>query len=121
MRIIIKTQGAEDVKKGIAYLHRLKLYPLASATAPAETKFIDVASKPFEAVPVFDASFYTSLARMVDEEPVLDRDLAIMGQLRSLNIGKGLEFMPDAKMKAIFRERRRGSPCLDDGGIRDQR
>jgi hypothetical protein len=99
LRIIIKTQGAEDVKKGIAYLHTLKIYPLAHAASPNATQFIDVAGKPFEAVPVYDASFYTSLARMVSEEDVQDRDLAIMGQLYSLNIGKGLTFDPDAAMK----------------------
>jgi hypothetical protein len=58
-----------------------------------------VASKPFEAVPVYDASFYTSLARMVSEETIQDRDLAIMRQLYSLNIGKGLTFDPDTAMK----------------------
>jgi len=99
LRIIIKTQGAEDVKKGIAYLHTLKVYPLASAKSSTPIQFIDVASKPFEAVPVYDASFYNSLARMVSEENVQDRDLAVMGQLYSLNIGKGLTFDPDATTK----------------------
>lgn len=61
-----------------------------------------MASKPFEAVPVYDASFYASLAKMVAEENVLDRDLAIMGQLYSLNIGKGLTFDPDIATKKIL-------------------
>ena len=39
---------------------------------------------------------------MVAEEPVLERDLAIMGQLRSLDIGKGLTFQPDAARTAIL-------------------
>jgi len=98
LRIIIKTQSDEDVKKGIAYLHRLKIYPLAKAAAPEPIHFIDVADRPFEAVPVYDSSFYASLVQMVSEEQVQDRDLAIMGQLYSLNIGKGLTFAPDAAM-----------------------
>lgn len=102
MRIILKTQGAEDVKKGIAYLHTLKIYPLTNAAAPAPNTFIDVAATPFEAVPVYDTCFYTSLARMVAEENVQDRDLAIMGQLYTLNIGKGLTFNPDATMQQIL-------------------
>lgn len=102
LRIIIKTQGAEDVKKGIAYLHTLKIYPLSTASAPPPIQFIDVAAKPFEAVPKYDASFYTSLARMVEEENVQDRDLAVMGQMYSLNIGKGLTFNPDAETKQIL-------------------
>ena len=96
LRIIIPTQGAEDVRKGIDYLHTLRLYPLANAGAPAPIRFIDVAGKPFEAVPVYDASFYASLAGMVSEENVQERDLAVMGQLHTLDIGKGLTFAPDA-------------------------
>ncbi|HEV2566565.1 MAG TPA: DUF1254 domain-containing protein [Microvirga sp.] len=102
LRIIIKTQGAEDVRKGIEYLHTLKVYPLANAASPPANKFIDVADKPFEAVPIYDASFYDSLARMVSEENVQDRDLAIMGQLYSLNIGKGLTFNPDPATRTIL-------------------
>jgi hypothetical protein len=89
LRIIVKTQSEQDMKDGIDYLHTLKIYPLTEASSPDPIQFIDVANKPFEAVPVYDASFYTSLARMVSEEIVQDRDLAIMGQLYSLNIGKG--------------------------------
>jgi hypothetical protein len=99
LRIIVKTQSEQDMKGGIDYLHTLKIYPLAKASSLDPIQFIDVANKPFEAVPVYDASFYTSLARMVSEEIVQDRDLAIMGQLYSLNIGKGLTFDPDAAMK----------------------
>jgi hypothetical protein len=40
---------------------------------------------------------------MIDEEPVLERDLAIMGQWRSLDIGKGLSFRPDAARTAILK------------------
>jgi hypothetical protein len=31
----------DDVKKGIEYLHTLKVYPLASAASPPTIKFID--------------------------------------------------------------------------------
>ena len=85
LRIIVKTQSAEDMRAGIAYLHTLKLYPLEKASSPPAIQFIDVANTPFEAVPVYDASFYTSLARMVAEETVQERDLAVLGQLYSLN------------------------------------
>ncbi len=102
LRIIIKTQGAEDVKKGIEYLHTLKIYPLADAASPKPIQFIDVAGKPFEAVPEYNANFYTSMARMIGEEPVHDRDLAMMGQLYILNIGKDLIFDPDAETKTLL-------------------
>lgn len=102
LRIIVKTQSAEDVEKGIAYLHTLRIYPLASTAALPAMKFIDVAGKVFDAVSDFDARFYDSLARMVSEEDVQDRDLAVMGQLHSLHIGKGLAFAPDAATRKTF-------------------
>lgn len=102
LRIIVKTHSAEDMKAGIDYLHTLKVYPLAKASLPAAIQFIDVSSKPFDAAPVFDASFYTSLARMVNEETLQERDLAIMGQLRSLGIGKKLTFKPDAALQLML-------------------
>jgi hypothetical protein len=37
LRIIIKTRGAEDVRKGIAYLHTLKVYPLSAAASQPPT------------------------------------------------------------------------------------
>jgi hypothetical protein len=102
LRIILKTQGEEDVRRGIDYLYTLKVYPLVDADSPTPIRFIDLAGQPFEAVPVYDASFYASLAQMVSEETVQDRDLAIMGQLYSLNIGKDLTFNPDGTLKAIL-------------------
>jgi hypothetical protein len=104
LRVILKSQEPEDVKKGIQYLQTLKVYPLVDAASPPASRYIDVATKPFNAVPAFDASFYTSLARMVGEENVQDRDLAVMGQLYSLDIGKDLTFNPDASQKAIFNQ-----------------
>jgi hypothetical protein len=103
LRVITKSHSQEDLDKGIAYLRRLKIYPLASAASPPPTRFIDIADKPYEAVPVFDDTFYVSLARMVAEEPVLERDMTIMGQLRSLDIGKGVTFKPDAQRNAILK------------------
>ncbi len=102
LRIIIKTQHPEDVKKGIEYLHTLKIYPLADAATPKPIQFIDVAGQPFEAVPEYNAHFYTSLARMVLEEPVHERDLAVMGQLYLLNIGKDLTFRPDSSLTRLL-------------------
>ena len=102
LRVIIKTQSEQDKKAGLEFAHTVKVYPLSKASAPGATKFIDVAGKPFEAAPVFDAGFYTSLGRMVEEEPVQERDLAMMGLLRSLGIGKDLDFNPDAAQKATL-------------------
>ncbi|MGB9021576.1 MAG: hypothetical protein WCC77_28655, partial [Pseudolabrys sp.] len=41
-------------------------------------------------------TFFVSLARMLNEEPVQPRDLEMMGMLLPLGIEKGKEFKPDA-------------------------
>jgi hypothetical protein len=44
----------------------------------------------------YDETFFTSLARMLNEETVQPRDLQMMGMLLPLGIEKGNEFKPDA-------------------------
>ena len=46
--------------------------------------------------PGFDGEMPAVLANRVGEETVQDRDLALLGQLNSLGIGKGLTFNPNA-------------------------
>lgn len=102
LRVITPTQSPADMAKGVDYLKQLKVYPLAKAQAPDASRFIDLAGKSFEGLANFNASFYTALARMVTEEPVHDQDMAVMGQLRSLSIGKQLNFTPDPAQQAIL-------------------
>ena len=48
------------------------------------------------AVP-YDASFYVSLARMINEEPAQQKDLEMLGMLLPLGIEKGKAFDPDPR------------------------
>ncbi|UVE16017.1 DUF1254 domain-containing protein [Pseudomonas sp. LS44] len=102
LRVITKTTSDADLAGGVDYLKTLKVYPLAKAAAPAANRYIDVADKVYDGIVKYDASFYESLARMVAEEPVQARDLAIMGQLSALDIGKTLSFKPDAQRQALL-------------------
>jgi hypothetical protein len=43
-----------------------------------------VSRKLIDGVVAFDETFYESLAKMVNEEPVRTRDLVAMGQIRSI-------------------------------------
>lgn len=99
LRVITRTTGTADLAAGVDYLKTLKVYPLAEAQSPKANRYLDVADKVYDAIARFDESFYDSLARVVAEEPVQERDLAVMGQLRSLGIGKGLTFQPDAAQR----------------------
>jgi len=101
-RAIPTTRSDEDMAKALGLIKQLRLYPLAQAADPPQQKHIDIAGKLFDGIAKFDASFYDSLARMVNEEPVLVRDMVAMGQLRSLGIEKGKEFNPDEATKTLL-------------------
>lgn len=92
LRVITANLDADELAKGAAYVRQLKVHPLNKADDAQPSRFIDMAGKTFEGIPRYDARFYESLARMVAEEPIQERDLAVMGQLRTLGIGKGQTF-----------------------------
>jgi hypothetical protein len=103
-RAIPTTQSDEDVAKALALVKKLRLYPLAKADAPPEQKHIDISGKLFDGIARMDDTFFDSLAKMVNEEPVHARDMVAMGQLRSLGIEKGKEFTPDAATRVILKK-----------------
>jgi hypothetical protein len=50
----------------------------------------------------YDVSFFQSLDRIVQSEPWLQRDRAMIDQLKSIGIEKGKPFQPDAKTQDIL-------------------
>src|SRR4029077_190199 len=56
----------------------------------------------FDSTIPFDASFYRSLDRVVQNEPWLDRDRAMIDQLATIGIAKGRTFDPDQKNVALL-------------------
>jgi hypothetical protein len=93
-----------DVAASLALVKKLRVYPLAQAANPSEQRFIDIHGKTFDGVASFDESFFESLARMVQEEPVQPRDLVAMGMLKSIGIEKGKQFKPDLATQRILKE-----------------
>jgi hypothetical protein len=93
-----------DVAASLALVKKLRVYPLAQAANPSEQRFIDIHGKTFDGVASFDESFFESLARMVQEEPVQPRDLVAMGMLKSIGIEKGKQFKPDVATQRILKE-----------------
>ncbi len=115
LRVISKTEQADDVRETIAYVKQLKTYPLAAANSPPEQHYIDMADTLWDGVVRFDGRFYTSLARMVNEELAPARDLEMLGLLRPLGIEKGKRFRPDAATRARIETGGPRSPCLVHG------
>jgi len=101
-RAIPQSSSSAAVSRALGLVQKLRLYPLAAADSVPETRFVDLSGKLFDGIVRFDASFYASLAHMIDEEPVLPRDTAMIAKLRTLGIEKGKQFEPDTLMQAVL-------------------
>jgi len=100
LRSIVASRTEADVKLGDTLAKQVKVYPLSQAGKSPEQRFIDMTGKMYSAVVPYDDTFYDSLARVINEEPVQSRDLQMLGMIRSLGIEKDKEFKPDAATRA---------------------
>jgi hypothetical protein len=82
--------------QGVEYAKQLKAYPLSQAGKPTPNRYIDAFPKPWDTLVNFDKTFFEDLATVVNEEPVQEKDLVMMGMLPSIGIQKGQPFKPDA-------------------------
>jgi hypothetical protein len=92
-----------DVAAALALVKKLRVYPLAQQANPPEQRFIDIHGKTFDGIADFDERFFERLNRMIQEEPVMPRDLVAMGMLKSIGIEKGKNFKPDAATRGVLR------------------
>jgi hypothetical protein len=104
LRSILQSGGAEDVARAIAYGKRIKVYPLSKAAHPPETAFVDVANNVFDSTIPYDLQFFESLSRIVQDEPWIERDKAMIDSLKTLGIEKGKQFNPDASTQDALKE-----------------
>lgn len=102
MRSNLKSHGEADIAASVAYGKRLKVYPLSQAGNPPATKFVDANGILFDSTIRFDASFFENLNRVIQEEPWLQRDKAMIDPLRTLGIEQGKEFKPDATTSKLL-------------------
>ena len=102
LRSIPKGGSDADVAKAVAYGKGIKLYPLSQASKPPSTSFVDVVDVVYDSTIPYDLRFFESLNRIVQAEPWLERDKAMIDQLKSIGIEKGKPFAPDAKMKDVL-------------------
>ena len=109
LRSSLKSYSDADIATAAAYMKRVRLYPLSAATHPAETGFVDVTDVLFDANIPYNQSFFDSLNRVVQYEPWLDRDRAMIDQLKSIGIQQGKPFAPDAATSAQLKE------AIDEG------
>jgi hypothetical protein len=104
LRSIPKSGSDADVAKAVAYGKRIKLYPLSQAAKPPATTFADVVDVVYDSTITYDVRFFESLNRIVQAEPWLERDKAMIDPLKSIGIEKGKPFNPDPRTKELLND-----------------
>ncbi|MGZ2426200.1 DUF1254 domain-containing protein [Rhizobium laguerreae] len=102
LRSNLASHSDADVAKSVEYAKRLKVYPLSQAGNPPETIFTDAKDVVFDSTIKYDENFFKSLDRVVQYEPWLSRDRAMIDQLRSLGIEKGKTFAPTPAVSELL-------------------
>jgi hypothetical protein len=102
LRSNLRSVSDTDIARAVAYAKQIRLYPLAQAANPPETKFVDAVDVLFDALIPYDLRFFESLDRVVQHEPWLTRDKAMIAMLKSIGIEKGKAFKPDAQTRKIL-------------------
>jgi len=102
LRSILRSGSDADFVKAVAYGKRIAFYPLSAAAKPPATTYLDAADVVFDATIPYDVRFFESLGRMVESQPWLERDRAMIDTLRTLGIEKGKAFNPDATTREIM-------------------
>jgi hypothetical protein len=104
LRSIPKSGSEADVARAVAYGKRIKLYPLSQAAKPPTTSFVDVVDVLYDSTITYDLRFFESLDRIVQAEPWLERDKAMIDPLRSIGIEKGKPFDPDPRTRKALED-----------------
>jgi hypothetical protein len=102
LRSNLRSHGDADVAASIAYAKRAKFYPLSAGANPPQTVFTDVKDVEYDSTIRYDASFFQSLDRVVQSEPWIERDRAMIDQLRTIGIERRKPFAPNQATQKIL-------------------
>ncbi|RDH76162.1 DUF1254 domain-containing protein [Mycolicibacterium moriokaense] len=102
LRSTYRSAADADVDAAVCYGKRIRVYPLSAAADPPETTFIDADDALFDATIPYDARFFDALNSVVQSEPWLVRDKAVIDKLKCIGIEKGRPFAPGDKARRIF-------------------
>ena len=101
-RPVAKNGGT--IEEVVEYGKSLKIYKLSEAANPPQTRFIDAYPRKWNTLPTYDINYFKEIDTIVQKEPVLDRDKAMMALLASIGIEKGKPFAPDSETTKALEE-----------------
>jgi hypothetical protein len=114
LRSILKSRSDADIARAVAYGKRMRLYPLSASARPPETNFVDGVGIVIDGTIPYDVRFFQSLDRMMQIEPWIERDRAMIDPLKTLGIEKGKPFQPDARTTEILKSAAEEARALFD-------
>jgi hypothetical protein len=91
-------QEAEALKDGY------QAYAYAQRANPRKTRIIPGEDKAWKSWPDSSSEYWRLLAKMLNEEPVHERDRMMVAMLKPLGIEKGKPFQPDARQQQILEQ-----------------
>jgi hypothetical protein len=102
LRSIIGGNGAANVAAALAYARGIRIYPLSAAANPPSTIYTDASGILFDATIPYDHRYFAHVDRVVQREPWLERDRAMIDTLATLGIVKSKPFAPDARVNTML-------------------
>jgi len=99
IRPIIPDSSQRSVDLASEFVRQLKLYNFGESRA---TRYVDLAGKVVESISVFDDTIFDHINEMVQKEPIEEKDLVMMGMLKSLGIKKGEDFDPTPEQRKML-------------------
>lgn len=93
---------ATDPAEAKALRDGYQAYPYAKRAAPPRTRIVTPDGKPWAGQQPGGLAYWRLLARMIDSEPVHERDRMMVAMIAPLGIAKGQPFQPDARQAEIL-------------------
>lgn len=91
-----------DRQKALAAMAAMRIYPYSQRDNPPAPPHVSPAGRKWSGEQPRGLAYWEELARVINEEPVHERDRMILGMLQPLGIEKGKPFDPDARQKRIL-------------------
>ena len=79
-------------------------YPYAKRDNPRKTRIIAAKGKSWYAWPANGLEFWQLMSKMLNEEPVHERDRMMVAMLKPLGLEKGKPFTPDSRQRKILEQ-----------------
>ena len=92
----------DDIEKAQALVASMRIYPYSQRDKPPAAKPVRPGDKKWSAAQPRGIDYWIGLARMIDQEPAIERDRLMLAMLRPLGIEKGKPFKPDQRQTKIL-------------------